>query len=116
MTGSFTVRNAVNVTLVIALVLLPVYSQMFGDRFILTLFTRIVIMALAAVSLNLILGYGGMMSFGHAAGCLSAPGNSNLRPSNQLCGSMMRASVTIGSAKRSDQGCADSCARCSGEA
>jgi len=67
MTGSFTVRNAVNVTLVIALVLLPVYSQMFGDRFILTLFTRIVIMALAAVSLNLILGYGGMMSFGHAA-------------------------------------------------
>jgi branched-chain amino acid transport system permease protein len=33
----------------------------------LTLFTRIVIMALAAVSLNLILGFGGMMSFGHAA-------------------------------------------------
>jgi branched-chain amino acid transport system permease protein len=33
----------------------------------LTLFTRIVIMALAASSLNLILGYGGMMSFGHAA-------------------------------------------------
>jgi branched-chain amino acid transport system permease protein len=33
----------------------------------LTLFTRIVILAIAAVSLNLILGYGGMMSFGHAA-------------------------------------------------
>jgi branched-chain amino acid transport system permease protein len=33
----------------------------------LTLFTRIVILAMAAVSLNLILGYGGMMSFGHAA-------------------------------------------------
>ena len=33
----------------------------------LTLFTRIVIFALAAVSLNLIMGYGGMMSFGHAA-------------------------------------------------
>jgi branched-chain amino acid transport system permease protein len=31
------------------------------------LFTRIVIVAMAAVSLNLILGYGGMMSFGHAA-------------------------------------------------
>jgi branched-chain amino acid transport system permease protein len=31
------------------------------------LFTRIVIFALAAVSLNLIMGYGGMMSFGHAA-------------------------------------------------
>ena len=37
------------------------------DRFLLTLFTRIVILAIAAVSLNLILGYGGMMSFGHAA-------------------------------------------------
>ena len=35
--------------------------------FVLTLFTRILILALAAVSLNLILGYGGMVSFGHAA-------------------------------------------------
>jgi len=35
--------------------------------FILTLFTRIIIFALAAASLNLIMGYGGMMSFGHAA-------------------------------------------------
>ena len=38
-----------------------------GNVFVLTLFTRIVIFALAAVSLNLIMGYGGMMSFGHAA-------------------------------------------------
>ena len=42
-------------------------SQLAGNRFLLTLFTRIVILAMAAVSLNLILGYGGMMSFGHAA-------------------------------------------------
>ena len=41
--------------------------QLAGNRFLLTLFTRIVILAMAAVSLNLILGYGGMMSFGHAA-------------------------------------------------
>ncbi len=41
--------------------------RLIGDRFLLTLFTRIIILALAAVSLNLILGYGGMMSFGHAA-------------------------------------------------
>jgi branched-chain amino acid transport system permease protein len=32
-----------------------------------TLFTRIVILAMAAVSLNLIMGFGGMVSFGHAA-------------------------------------------------
>jgi branched-chain amino acid transport system permease protein len=67
MSGVFTVRNIAATALIAALVLLPVYSTVFGDRFILTLFTRIVIMALAAVSLNLILGFGGMMSFGHAA-------------------------------------------------
>ena len=32
-----------------------------------SLFTRIVILAMAAVSLNLIMGFGGMVSFGHAA-------------------------------------------------
>ena len=54
--------------LVIAgLLLLPLYSSLSGNIFVLTLFTRIVIFALAAASLNLIMGYGGMMSFGHAA-------------------------------------------------
>ena len=52
--------------LLIALVLLPLYTGLSGNRFLLTLFTRIIILALAAVSLNLMLGYGGMMSFGHA--------------------------------------------------
>ena len=60
-------RNVVTVMLLAALVLLPVYALIAGDRFVLTLFTRIVILAMAAVSLNLILGFGGMMSFGHAA-------------------------------------------------
>ena len=32
-----------------------------------SLFTRIIILAIAAVSLNLIMGFGGMVSFGHAA-------------------------------------------------
>jgi branched-chain amino acid transport system permease protein len=57
----------VGLLLLLALVLLPVYVELTGSRFLLTLFTRIAILALAAVSLNLILGYGGMMSFGHAA-------------------------------------------------
>jgi branched-chain amino acid transport system permease protein len=60
-------RNVVTFALLATLVLLPVYVRVFNDQFTLTLFTRIVILALAAVSLNLILGYGGMMSFGHAA-------------------------------------------------
>ena len=61
-----TPRNAFVAVLLVALTLLPVYVAFTGDRFLITLFTRIIIMALAAVSLNLILGFGGMMSFGHA--------------------------------------------------
>jgi branched-chain amino acid transport system permease protein len=60
-------RAIVICLLLAALALLPLYVALTGDRFMLTLFTRIVILALAAVSLNLILGFGGMMSFGHAA-------------------------------------------------
>ncbi len=38
-----------------------------GNAFYLDIATRLTILAIAAVSLNLILGYGGMISFGHAA-------------------------------------------------
>ncbi len=67
MNGWLSVRTVTVVLLLLALLLLPVYVELTGSRFLLTLFTRIVILALASVSLNLILGYGGMMSFGHAA-------------------------------------------------
>ena len=60
-------RRAVVAALIAGLVLLPPLTALTGDAFALTLFTRIVILALAATSLNLILGYGGMVSFGHAA-------------------------------------------------
>jgi branched-chain amino acid transport system permease protein len=67
MTAALNSRNAIAVLIVAGLLLLPLFSQAAGNIFVLTLFTRIVIFALAAVSLNLIMGYGGMMSFGHAA-------------------------------------------------
>jgi len=67
MTPAFDLRRTAIAVLLAALVLLPVYTGLSGNLFLLTLFTRILILALAAVSLNLILGYGGMMSFGHAA-------------------------------------------------
>jgi branched-chain amino acid transport system permease protein len=60
-------RLAANVALLAVLALVPVYVALGGSSFYMTLFTRIVILAIAAVSLNLILGYGGMVSFGHAA-------------------------------------------------
>jgi branched-chain amino acid transport system permease protein len=67
MTLSLTARNITLAALVAGLMLLPVYASLSGNIFALTLFTRIIILAFAAVSLNLIMGYGGMMSFGHAA-------------------------------------------------
>jgi branched-chain amino acid transport system permease protein len=54
MTGLLSVRNVTIAALVLGLLLLPVYVQLTGDRFLLTLFSRIVILALAASSLNLI--------------------------------------------------------------
>jgi branched-chain amino acid transport system permease protein len=67
MTSVFTVRNVVTTALLVVLALVPLYSAWAGNNFVLILFTRIVILAIAAVSLNLIMGYGGMVSFGHAA-------------------------------------------------
>jgi branched-chain amino acid transport system permease protein len=49
------------------LLALPFLAEAAGKGFYVTLFTRILIFGLAAVSLDLILGYGGMVSFGHAA-------------------------------------------------
>ncbi len=66
MSGWFTPRNLVVAATIAFLLLLPVYTATTGNTFLLSLFTRIVILAMAATTLNLILGYGGMVSFGHA--------------------------------------------------
>jgi len=60
-------RAALVAVLLAVLGLIPLYAALTGDTFAITLFTRVLIMALAAVSLDLIMGYGGMVSFGHAA-------------------------------------------------
>jgi branched-chain amino acid transport system permease protein len=44
----------------------PVIAAVIEQPFYITLFSRIMIFGLAALGLNLILGYGGMVSFGHA--------------------------------------------------
>ena len=49
------------------LALLPVWVAWTGQLFYLDLASRLMVLAIAAVSLNLILGHGGMISFGHAA-------------------------------------------------
>jgi branched-chain amino acid transport system permease protein len=52
---------------ILILLILPPLVIKFGQPFYLDLVRRIMILAIAAISLNLILGYGGMVSFGHAA-------------------------------------------------
>lgn len=47
--------------------LLALVPLVWGERFILGLVTRAMVMAIGALSLDLILGYGALVSFGHAA-------------------------------------------------
>src|SRR5215475_4622552 len=62
-----TPRGVVTTLLLVLLALLPLLTQLFDQRYLLSVGTRIVIWAIAATSLNMILGYGGLVSFGHAA-------------------------------------------------
>jgi branched-chain amino acid transport system permease protein len=52
---------------VLLLAALPPVTLAIGQGFYIDLVRRMMIFAIAAVSLNLILGYGGLVSFGHAA-------------------------------------------------
>ena len=61
------IAGVVNFLLLIALFVLPVLAYVNGDIFWLDVATRLLILAIAAVSLNLVLGFGGLASFGHAA-------------------------------------------------
>lgn len=60
-------RTLALVAVLALLAAVPPVAAAFGQPFYLDLFRRIMIFAIAATSLNLILGYGGMVSFGHAA-------------------------------------------------
>lgn len=59
-------RVAVTVLLTGLFLLVPVYAGVTGDSYSLILFGRVLVFALAAVGLNFALGYGGMVSLGHA--------------------------------------------------
>jgi branched-chain amino acid transport system permease protein len=60
-------RGLITALLLLLLAVLPLLTQAFDQRYLLSIGTRIVIWSIAATSLNMILGYGGMVSFGHAA-------------------------------------------------
>jgi len=51
----------------LVLVILPPVSEIFDESYLISSMTRVLIFAMAAISLDLIVGYGAMISFGHAA-------------------------------------------------
>jgi branched-chain amino acid transport system permease protein len=59
-------ESYVNAALVAGLIGVPLWAYVAGEPFTITLATRAVIFALAAVGLNLALGLGGLVSLGHA--------------------------------------------------
>ncbi len=59
-------RTIATVVLVILFFLVPVYAHAAEDFYALILFGRVLVFAMAAVGLNFAMGYGGMVSMGHA--------------------------------------------------
>ena len=62
-----TSRTWILVALLLLLAAVPPVAALTQQPFYLDLLRRVMIFAIAAISLNLILGYGGLVSFGHAA-------------------------------------------------
>ncbi|MGF7007640.1 branched-chain amino acid transport system permease protein [Aminobacter sp. BE322] len=60
-------ETTVNSALALLLLGFPLAAQAMGEPFYITLATRIAVLALASVGLNIALGLGGLVSFGHAA-------------------------------------------------
>ena len=60
-------HRALGIALLLAAAAFPLAMQALDQAYYVTMASRILVYALAATSLNLVLGYGGMISFGHAA-------------------------------------------------
>jgi len=59
-------KHKVNLAGLLALLIIPLAAYVLHLPFLVTLFTKFAIYAIAAVSLDLLLGYGGLVCFGHA--------------------------------------------------
>lgn len=60
-------ETLINTALGLTLLLVPLWAYMVDEPFIITLATKVAILALAGVGLNIALGLGGLVSLGHAA-------------------------------------------------
>ena len=60
-------ETVINLAFALLLLAVPIVADLAGEPFYVTLATRVAILGLAAVGLNVALGLGGLVSFGHAA-------------------------------------------------
>ena len=51
----------------IGIFFIAIFSEYFDEPYLITLLSRIIIFSIAAIGLNLVLGFGNLISFGHAA-------------------------------------------------
>jgi branched-chain amino acid transport system permease protein len=64
---SFVAANQLPIALFLLLAVIPVLATFTTETYVLSLVMRVMIFAIAALALDLIVGYGALVSFGHAA-------------------------------------------------
>ena len=60
-------HDGVPIVIFLILAAIPILALIRSEDYLLSLFERLMIFAIAALSLDLLIGYGGLISFGHAA-------------------------------------------------
>src|SRR5258705_8574157 len=64
---SLFVGNALPIAVFLIFALVPLFAAFRAETYVLGLVTRVMIFAIAALALDLLIGYGALISFGHAA-------------------------------------------------
>jgi len=59
--------NALPLAIFLVFALVPLFARLSAEVYVLSLVTRVMIFAIAALALDLLIGYGALVSFGHAA-------------------------------------------------
>jgi branched-chain amino acid transport system permease protein len=59
--------NALPIAIFIVFALVPLFAAFSAEAYVLSLVTRVMILSIAALALDLLIGYGALVSFGHAA-------------------------------------------------
>src|SRR5947209_12502382 len=59
--------NALPIAIFVVFAVVPLVAAFNAEAYVLSLITRVMIFAIAALALDLLIGYGALVSFGHAA-------------------------------------------------